>query len=109
LENTTILELIRNHGINTGDIVISTAGHDANRIYIVFSVNNKIAQIGDGILKNPIHPKNKRVTHLKTIGVLKDLQYKECQLSKTYDTDGQNRLIKEWIAEFLSENRDNKK
>ena len=109
MENTTILELIRNHGINTGDIVISTAGHDINHIYIVFSVNNKIAQIGDGILKNSIHPKNKRVTHLKAIGVLKDIQNKTCQLSKTYDSDGQNKLIEEWIAEFLYENRDNKK
>ena len=105
----TVLELIRNNGIITGDIVISTAGHDINRIFIVFSVNNKIAQIGDGILKNSIHPKNKRVTHLKRIGVLKDIQYKTCQLSQTYDADEQNRLIKEWIAEFLYENRDNKK
>lgn len=107
--NITVFDLLKNRGILSGSIVLSKAGHDVNNMYIVLSVENKMALLVDGILKNEIHPKKKRVTHLKTIGILDNKEQRINQLKSTSGEPDQNKLIQEWFLEILTEHRNNKK
>ena len=105
----TVFDLLKNSGILPGSIVLSKAGHDTGRVYIVLSVDNKMALIVDGIHNNIIHPKKKRVTHLKPIGTLDFKEQRINQLISTNNEDDQNRLVQEWILEILTEFRNIKK
>ncbi len=101
--NSTVFDLLKNRGIFPGSIVLSKAGHDINRIYIVISVENKIALLVDGIHKNRINPKKKRVTNMKTIGILQHREERIHQLEQLDNEPDQNRLIQEWLLEISTE------
>lgn len=100
-----VFERIRNNGIIEGDIVLSKAGHDNNRIYTVLSVENKIAFIADGDKRKVCCPKKKRVTHLKVIGSLHHREARLAELSETQAETDQNKMVQNWISEFLTEHR----
>lgn len=57
------------NNFEVGDIVISTAGRDENRVYIISKlVDNDFVLVVDGNFKKLQNPKKKRVKHLKTSG-----------------------------------------
>lgn len=100
-----MFDMLKNNGIVPGSIVLSKAGHDVHRIYIVISVENKMALLADGLRKNRIHPKKKRVTHLKALGILPDRKSRLHELGHLDSESGQNRLIQEWLLEISTENK----
>lgn len=102
--NNNVFELLKNKGIETGSIVVSKAGHDKGRVYIVFAVENKMALIGDGAYRSRNNPKKKRTTHLKKIGILKNTEQKLDKLAKITDETSQNEIIQKWIMEFIDVN-----
>ncbi len=54
--------------MNIGDAVISTAGRDAGRLFLVTAVEDeKYCYICDGKLRKAAKPKKKKVRHLKKI------------------------------------------
>lgn len=105
----TVFDLLKNNGVLPGNIVLSKAGHDINRMYVVLSVEDKIAFLANGIQKNKNHPKKKRVTHLKTIGMLDGRKQRIDKLELLHNEPDQNKLIQKWLLEIMTEFRANKK
>ncbi len=55
--------------VETGDIVISLAGHDAGKAFIVTAVmGDGFALIADGKSRKAESPKLKRIKHLRAVG-----------------------------------------
>lgn len=55
--------------METGDIVISRAGHDSGKAFVVTSViGDRFVLIADGKSRTAAKPKLKRVKHLRTVG-----------------------------------------
>lgn len=51
--------------INVGDIVISKAGRDANRYFLVYDIENEnYVWLVDGKLRKTNKPKKKKIRHL---------------------------------------------
>lgn len=109
LLNSIVLELIRNNGINPGNIVISVAGHDIHRLYLVLKCDNKMALVSDGYKKGFDNPKRKRIKHIKVLGHLNgwdSIQTKLEKLAKLEKTDNYskcNNYILELINEFIKQ------
>ena len=53
--------------LNPGDLVISTAGRDKGRIFLVTEIDNKFVFIIDGKLRKVGKPKKKNKKHLKKV------------------------------------------
>ena len=53
--------------INQGDLVVSTAGRDKGKSFLVISASDKIAYVVDGRERKTINPKKKNVKHLEKI------------------------------------------
>ena len=51
--------------IYPGRIVVSTAGRDKDRYFVVLSVNGDYCLIADGKVRKVDMPKNKKVKHLR--------------------------------------------
>lgn len=56
-----------------GNVVRSVAGHDADRFYIVLSVEGDFALIADGKKRLLEKPKRKRLKHLKKTNTVIDI------------------------------------
>ena len=54
--------------IKSGDIVLSKAGRDAGRYFIVIKTEDIFAYICDGDLRKTDKPKKKKIKHLKNTG-----------------------------------------
>lgn len=102
--NCTIFDLMKSNGIFPGSVVLSTKGHDVNRIYLVISVKEKMTLIVNGIGRNATNPKKKRVTHLVPVGMIGDGETKINQLVAAKPNE-QNKLIREWISDVLDQIR----
>ena len=94
-----VFDILKNNGIFPGSIAISKAGRDAGRIYIVLDVGEKMAYVADGQKRTLSRPKKKRVTHLRTAGLLEDWNDKAAQL-KSAPSSGTDRMLRKWISEF---------
>ena len=105
--SVTVFELMKNHGVLPGSVVLSKAGRDIHRMYIVLSVTDKIALMADGMQRCVSNPKKKRVTHLKTIGLLADWENRSMQLESLQDEPDRNKRIQEWLLESTMEFRNN--
>lgn len=87
--------------MNIGDAVISTAGRDAGRIFLVTGVENgQYCYICDGKLRKTVRPKKKKVKHLKKIygsdGEILSLLQSESVLS--------DKKIRRILAELKAKN-----
>lgn len=56
-----------------GTVVISTAGHDAGRLYVVLECNGTRLALADGKIKKIKNPKTKNVRHTENTGIKVDL------------------------------------
>ena len=77
------------NNFEVGDIVISTAGRDENRVYIVSAIADKdFVMVVDGNFKKLQNPKKKRVKHLKTSGhKAESIAEKFATDKKVFDTE----------------------
>ncbi len=56
-----------------GEMVISTAGRDAGRYFVVISIiGDKYIEIADGDLRKIENPKRKNINHVKKTGYIYD-------------------------------------
>ena len=53
--------------VNSGDVVLSKAGRDKGKCFLVVSVNGKIATIVDGRNRKVNFPKKKNIKHLEVL------------------------------------------
>ena len=77
------------NNFDVGDIVISTAGRDKDRVYLISQLINKdFVFVVDGNFKKLINPKKKRVKHLKNSGIKIDsISEKLLSDKKVFDTE----------------------
>jgi len=95
-----VFDLIENHGLTRGMVVMSTAGHDSQRIFIVCQVEGRYAWIADGHLRPVERMKKKKVRHLCALGVLEDPTALD-EAFKQVQTGEQNARIRSLIKQFL--------
>ena len=100
--NIRLFDILKNSGIWPGGIVLSKAGHDISRMYLVISVKEKTALLVDGEKRTTGHPKKKRVTHLKPVAALQNWEQKWNQLALLQEESAQNRLIREWMINAIT-------
>ncbi len=77
------------NNFDVGDIVISTAGRDKDRVYLISQLIDKdFVFVVDGNFKKLINPKKKRVKHLKNSGIKIDsISEKLLSDKKVFDTE----------------------
>ncbi len=82
--------------ISIGDIVLSKAGRDKDRFFVVMSVDEVFAYVCDGDLRKADCPKKKKLKHLKTtMGNSKYIADKIMENSKVTNTE-----LRRAISEF---------
>ncbi|MHB8961686.1 MAG: hypothetical protein ACYC5K_00835 [Saccharofermentanales bacterium] len=67
--DNSIFDIMKSSGILPGMIVVSVAGHDEGRVYLVVSRSDKMVRVADGRARPAGNAKIKRVTHLKALGM----------------------------------------
>ena len=60
--------MIKNCGIDVGDVVISTAGRDKNAYFVVTKVEENYVYIVDGDIRKIENPKKKKTKHVEIVG-----------------------------------------
>lgn len=102
--DVNVYESIRSAGVCPGMVVISDAGHDKGMIYLVTEVKNRFAYLADGRRRRSDHPKKKRVTHIKVLGMTKDAHEITEKLYKAEKAETKDIIIRESISVFLKQN-----
>lgn len=103
----SVFEAIKTAGIAPGTIVISDAGHDKGRAYLVVDVKEKIAFLADGRARSIADPKKKRVTHVKVLGITEKTTETIKELSVIRNTEAGDMIVRDVIKEFILKNRNN--
>ncbi|MDD2534015.1 MAG: KOW domain-containing RNA-binding protein [Eubacteriales bacterium] len=93
--NHTVFSALLNQGLRPGQIVLSKAGHDQNRVYLILEVDANFAVCVDGEYRPIDKPKRKRVSHLRPLGELPDDW--QIPLKSLHDHGQQNALIRKLI------------
>ena len=77
------------NNFEVGDIVVSKAGRDEGRVYLISAVVDKdFVMLVDGNFKKLVNPKKKRVKHLKNSGIKIDsISEKLLSDKKVFDTE----------------------
>jgi hypothetical protein len=90
-----LFDALQNRGLAVGQLVLSRAGHDLGRVYLVVRVDRNFIDCVDGDYRPLDKPKHKRSSHVKPIGELAgDWQD---QLNCLHDAGQQNALIRTLI------------
>lgn len=75
-------ESLKHHeALEVGQLVMSTAGHDTNCVYVVYKIDDERIYVIDGKYKTTQKPKRKNIKHLQKLshsidGQLDDLTVK---------------------------------
>lgn len=99
-----LFDLIVNHGLKRGMVVISLAGHDSKRIFVVSKVEGRYAWIVDGHLRPVEKMKKKKVRHLCALGSLPDPAALDEALQQVQNGE-KNARVRKLIKQFLAENQ----
>lgn len=94
---------IRQKGIKPGTLVVSVAGHDKLRVYLVVRVDTKFAWLTDGRLRPLEKQKKKNITHLRPLGQINDSQRLEKAFSLS-EPGQRNAALRKMIDEFINQN-----
>lgn len=90
-----LFDALQNRGLAAGQLVLSRAGHDQGRVYLVIRVERNFIDCVDGEYRPLDKPKRKRTSHVRPIGQLEgDWQD---QLLGLHDPGQQNALIRRLI------------
>lgn len=63
--------------IVSGSIVLSKAGRDRERLFVVLSIDDNFALIADGKIRRVEKPKKKKLRHLEFAGICEGRIYDE--------------------------------
>lgn len=82
--------------IYPGRVVVSTAGRDKNRYFVVLSVKDSYCYISDGKVRKVDMPKKKKIKHLQVTGFFLE------QIANSIATEQSvtNSMIRRSIAEI---------
>jgi hypothetical protein len=94
--HSTVYDALQNRGLAPGQLVISTAGHDCGRIYLVLVADGPFVELVDGDHRPLQNPKRKRWRHVRPLGQLGPGW--EAALDLLNDPGQQNALIRSLIA-----------
>lgn len=103
--NNSIYDIMKSSGILPGTVVISMAGHDEGRVYLVISRMDKIVRVADGRIRTAGNAKSKRVTHLKALGMIPKPDEMIEKLAAAAGEEDRNILIRDSINCFFDEER----
>lgn len=93
--NHTVFAAMLDQGFKPGQLVLSKAGHDHNRVYLITAIEGNFAFCVDGDYRPLEKPKRKRVRHLRALGEL--VADWQTQIAALNDAGQQNALIKSLI------------
>ncbi len=99
--DVSVYESIRSEGVCPGAVVVSAAGHDTGRTYLVLAVKERFAFLADGRTRKADNPKKKRVTHLKVLGITKETQILTDEIALRAKNETRNIMIRDLITGFL--------
>ena len=99
-----LFDLIENRGLKRGMVVMSIAGHDSRRIFIVVKVEGRYAWIVDGHLRPVEKMKKKKVRHLCALGSLTDPAALDEAFQQVQDGE-KNARVRKLIKQFLAANQ----
>lgn len=99
--DSSVYEIMKCGGIFPGTVVLSQAGHDAGKVYLVLSGNGRLVCVADGRVRTADHTKTKRVTHLKALGMIGQAEERISALQSMPKAETKNAMIRDLIAEFF--------
>lgn len=100
----SFFDAMKDKGIVRGAVVLSCAGHDKGRVYIVCDTKDSFLYLCDGDKKDLQRPKKKRRSHVKALGYLKEAQSFPDPLLKL-PPDQQRAMLRKRIIVFLEEQK----
>ncbi|MHB1454316.1 MAG: hypothetical protein ACYCYM_10245 [Saccharofermentanales bacterium] len=103
--SSSIFEIMKSTGILPGTIVVSLAGHDEGRVYLVISRTDKTVRVADGRIRTYDNAKTKRVTHLKALGIILQPEEMIEKLAAAATEETKNIFIRNSINCFFEEER----
>ena len=90
--------------VKKGDLVLSKAGRDKEKIFLVIEVENGFAKIVDGKMRKVKTPKKKSIKHLQT--VLSAKYYNLAEKIQKGESVGNKRIIQLINAEKTKKQED---
>ncbi|MEA4890828.1 MAG: KOW domain-containing RNA-binding protein [Clostridiaceae bacterium] len=84
-------------------IVVSLAGHDKQRVYLIRKIDGKYAWLADGSTRPLERMKRKSVRHLRPLGQALDQSHID-QLDEPAESGQKNALLRRILAEYLNTN-----
>ena len=106
--NSSIFDIMKSSGILPGMIVVSVAGHDEGRVYLVIARSDKMVRVADGRVRPAGNAKTKRVTHLKAMGMAEDADLLLTKLAGMANEEEKNICIRNSINCFLKKTNSHK-
>ena len=100
---SNIYESLKNHGIGPGVIVVSTAGHDKGRTYLIIDCKEKIASAVNGFNRGIDYPKMKRVKHLKMLCSIDRREYNFEKIAAASNIGEKNAVIRKIINDSINQ------
>lgn len=89
-----------NKGIKPGMAVVSTTGHDKERVYLVISIKGSFVWLSDGRIRSISKVKRKRCKHIKKLGQAATDSEMTSLLAETTPTQ-QDIIIRKLLNKFL--------
>ena len=96
-----VFDLIENHGLKRGMVVMSLAGHDSKRVFVICKVEGRYAWIADGHLRPVEKMKKKKVRHLCALGSLADPAILD-EVDQQHQNGEKNARIRKLLKQFLA-------
>jgi hypothetical protein len=101
--NVRIFDLLQSQGIVRGSVVLSVAGHDRLRPFLVIRVQGCMIWLADGCLRRLEKPKAKKARHVRLLGILDDPAELE-KIESLGDAGQRNAALNRLLDRFLARN-----
>ncbi len=98
---STVFEQLRSKGLERGSIVISMAGHDRGRLYLVTTIEPPYVWLTDGRYRPLDRTKKKRIKHLRLLGHPQPVGVMD-MIEQLPEAGRQNAAIRNHISEFMN-------
>lgn len=108
MDHKNIYSNLKRNGIFVGAIVVSSAGHDVDTMYLVIEIQEKIAFLVDGRKRGACNPKRKRVSHMKILGSCENTKKTMRMIDNAKTNEEKDIIIRKTLNNFLSQIAKNK-
>lgn len=99
----TLFDAMRTRGLSAGDVVLSIAGHDAGRPFVVLAVEPPFARLADGDGRPYAKPKRKRLSHVRPVGRIDGAEEALARVAAIRDGPAREAAVRGLLAGFLEE------